>query len=98
MYCNICIRRINTYFKILYSNILHILFTPIYFSVTLVTCRASIQNFNICDKNPTISLSVLYGSSYLPPLNKYGEMCCQRGHTGILLLEMLWISNLDVAA
>ena len=35
MYCNIYIRRINMYFNILYSNILHILFTPIYFSVTL---------------------------------------------------------------
>ena len=35
MYCNIYIRRRNMYFSILYSNILHILFTPIYFSVTL---------------------------------------------------------------
>ena len=38
MYCNIYIRRVNTYFNILYSNILHILFTPIYFSVTLQYC------------------------------------------------------------
>ena len=49
MYCNICIRRINTYFNILFSNILHILFTPIYFSVTLATPTKVNGDFISCD-------------------------------------------------
>ena len=35
MYCNIYIGRINMYYNILYSNMFHIVFTPMYFSVTL---------------------------------------------------------------